>query len=518
MQKSSAVLVEALHNPHCYDHPVDRVKLVETHISWVFLAGEYAYKLKKPVNFGFLDFSTLNKRQHFCQEELRLNRRFAPRIYLDVVSLGGSAAAPVIGGTPTLDYLVKMKRFSRQEELDQLLQNGLLEPAQIEKFAEYLAELHKSAPRIEQNRHFGSPDAVKAPVEENFLQIRKLLHEKSQRRKLDRLESYSRQTFQQHLGLLQKRKKEHFIRECHGDIHLANMLWHNGEPLLFDCIEFNEDFRCIDIVNDYAFLLMDLDDRGADRLSWHFLNRYLQKTGDYQGLHLLDYYRSYRAMVRAKVVCLRLAQVGRGEKVRENDEALLHSYLELAERYTQQRRTPLIITHGFSGSGKSTFIRQLAPRYGAIGIHSDIERKRLHGLEEADKSDSTLAAGIYSEHASEKTYHRLLALAETAIKAGFPTILDATFLKQQQRKQARRLAERLKVPFIILDFTVNEKELFLRVAERSINTGKISEATPEVLQMQLQQTEPLAADEKLASLKIFPDTPEEDIVIRIKHS
>lgn len=506
MQKPRTILVEALHNPACYNHPVERVKLVETHISWVFLAGRFAYKLKKPVNFGFLDFSTLSKRHHYCQEELRLNQRFAPQLYLDVVSIGGSPEKPVIGSSPAIDYLVKMKRFPQQAELDLLLQQNRLTPPMIEQFADYLANLHQQAPTVNRHSYYGSLESIKAPTQENFAQIRPLLPDSVHQRLLTELENWSQSRFVELRNLIVRRKEQGFIRECHGDVHLANMVWINEQPLLFDCIEFNDNFRCIDIINDSAFLLMDLDDRGAESLSWYFLNRYLQQTGDYHALPLLNYYKNYRALVRTKVTCLRLNQPDLSNSERDFDNDLLQSYLNLASHYMQPRKTPLIISHGFSASGKSTFVNRLAPLCGAVSILSDIERKRIHGLETTSKSQSKADAGIYTEQATRETYNKLLELAEVILKSGFPVVIDATFLKQQHRAQMRQLAAHLNIPFIILDFPLGKEELLRRVEMRSKQTGQISEATSEILKKQLEQAHPLTASEEQSVIKVHPDS------------
>lgn len=504
MTKTHTILVESLHNPARYPHPVDRVKLIETHISWVFLAGAYAYKLKKPVNFGFLDFSSLNQRQHFCEEELRLNRRFAPQLYLDVISIGGSPEHPRLGELPAIDYMVRMKRFSRRNELDRLLQQNRLTPEMIEQFADYLAAAHMQAPAVAAQSGFGSPAAVKAPVAENFQQLRPLLPDPYHQQQLNRLEQWSENSYRALTPLLKQRKNAGLIRECHGDVHLANMVWHNEQPLLFDCIEFNDNFRCIDPANDYAFLLMDLDDRQSQQLGSYFLNRYLQQTGDYQGVQLLDYYRCYRAMVRAKVFALRLQQNSLSQAEREQDLALTESYLQLAEQYTQPGSPRLFITHGFAGSGKSTFVRQLAPQLGAISLHSDIERKRLFGLKAAAASRSPISGGIYTATASQQTYQHLHDLAETLLASGFSVIIDACFLKQPPRKRLQTLAEKLQIPFTILDFSLPQEELFRRVTLRSRQSEQISEADTAVLQQQLRHADLLAAAEALHCLKIEP--------------
>lgn len=516
MTKAHTILVESLHNPARYPHPVDRVRLIETHISWVFLAGAYAYKLKKPVDFGFLDFSSLDKRQHYCEEELCLNRRFAPQLYLDVVSIGGSAENPQLGELPAIDFMVRMKRFDRHNELDQLLQQNRLTPEIIEQFADYLADLHLQAPAIGPLSEFGSPAAIQAPVTENFQQLRPLLPDLQHQQQLSRLEQWAQNSYRELSSLLKQRKAAGMIRECHGDVHLANMVWHNEQPLLFDCIEFNDNFRCIDPVNDYAFLLMDLDDRGAQQLGGYFLNRYLQQTGDYQGLALLNYYRCYRAMVRAKVFALRLQQSGLSEAERERDLALTESYLQLAEQYTQPKPVRLFITHGFSGSGKSTLVRQLAPRLGTISLNSDIERKRLFGIAPTAASQSPPAGGIYTAAASQQTYQRLHDLTENLLAAGLPVIVDACFLKQQQRKLLQSLADKRQIDFTMLDFSLPEEELFRRVSNRSRQGQQVSEADTTVLRQQLLQAESLELSEDSHYLKIEPTDSAETIAAMIE--
>ncbi|SEA39237.1 hypothetical protein SAMN05660420_01976 [Desulfuromusa kysingii] len=516
MQKPHTALIEGLQNPTCYKHPVDEVKLVETHISWVFLAGEFAYKLKKPVNFGFLDFSTLNNRHHYCQEELRLNRRFAPQLYLDVISIGGSPEKPLLGVTPAIDYLVKMKRFSRQDELDLLLQQHRLTATMIESFATSLATIHQQAPILDNDSDFGSLTAIRAPVKENFKQLRTLLPNTKQQQQLQDLKGWSRSRLEQLILLIEQRKRDGFIRECHGDVHLANMVWFHNQPLLFDCIEFNDNFRCIDVINDTAFLLMDLEDRKAEPLSWRFLNHYLQRTGDYSALPLLNYYKSYRALVRAKVLALRLQQPDLTHTEQEQHYCQLQSYLDLARCYSQPRATPLIICHGFSAAGKTTLCKQLAALCGAVCIDSDIERKRLHGLAPGEKSGSGIDAGIYSPQSSLHTYTRLLQLSATILNAGFPVIVDATYLLQQQRSAMQHLAKQSGVPFVILDFEVSEEELFERIAIRSRQPGGVSEATSAVLTQQLKTAEPLSTAEKQLTISITADRTADAIAKQLK--
>lgn len=514
MAEKTQAIVKAMLDADFYPHPVDQVQQMETHASRVFLAGDFAYKLKKTVDFGFLDFSTREKRRYFCQEELRLNRRFAPQLYLEVVDIGGPSEALRLGGLPVRDHAVKMRRFPAHQQLDRLHATGGLTVEQMDQFAVRVACCHRLAAAASPDDVYGTPGAVIAPVQENFDQLRPLLPDDLSGRLAD-LQTWSLQTFQELQPLLQRRKRQGCIRECHGDLHLGNMVWFEDQPLLFDCIEFNTNLRWIDPINDIAFLIMDLEDRGEQPLGWRFLNGYLQESGDYAGLALLNFYKVYRAMVRAKVVSLRLAQGGHPASARARDQALVRSYLDLAASYTISARPQLILTHGFSGSGKTTFARQIAPLCGLVSLHSDIERKRLHGLSAHDDSDSQVGAGLYGEAATTGTYRRLLALAETLLRAGFSVLVDATFSKRQQRAAMDRLAQKQGVPLKILDFQCPPQKLRQRIEARLEQPGRISEATPDVLNYQLAHAEPLTPDEREMAWPVLAETMPEAVAAQL---
>jgi aminoglycoside phosphotransferase family enzyme/predicted kinase len=507
-------LIQAMQQPSFYDHPVEQVKRIETHISWVFLAGEFAYKVKKPVDFGFLNFSTLAKRRHFCLEELRLNRRFAPHLYLDVKTIGGDPASPKIGGQPPLEYAVQMRRFAQEDQLDRMLPTGRLTVDKLTHFATMIAGFHQAAPVADTGQPYGAVQSIIEPVLENFSQITPLLPA-AELGPLSELEEWSRNSCHDLYELLRQRKEDGFIRECHGDLHLANMAWIDDGPTLFDCIEFNANLRWIDVMSDIAFLVMDLDDRGETERGWRFLNRYLQETGDYSGLKLLRFYELYRAMVRAKVTCMRLAQPDLSEKERREDLALYHSYLDLAKSYIARPSRRLIITHGLSGSGKSSFVRELAAVCGGVHLQSDRERKRIYDLPAAADSQSTVGGGIYSKQANAATYERLRLLAEMVISAGYPAIVDATFLKKTDRDRLRRSAAELQIPLVILDFPVAEAELRRRVQQRAIEGDDVSDADIEVLNRQLATQRPLAEDERQRVITVSPDTTPAEVAARI---
>jgi aminoglycoside phosphotransferase family enzyme/adenylate kinase family enzyme len=489
-------LIEALQNPALYDHPVQGFHVVETHISWVLLTGLYAYKLKKPVDLGFLDFSTLEKRRFFCEEELRLNQRLAPELYLAVVPITGTTASPALGGAgPIIDYAVKMREFPQNAQLDRALTRGEVNTEHMIRLARAIAQFHAHATVAAADSPFGSAQEVWQPAAQNFEQIRPHLDTAGDHHLLEKLRAWSEQTHAKLTREWEQRKRDGFIRECHGDMHLGNMALVDGKILIFDCIEFNERLRWIDVMSEAAFVTMDLYDRGRPGLAHRFLNDYLQHSGDYAGLKILRFYQVYRALVRAKVACLRLTQAGLSAEERNNIRAHYRQYLNLAERYTHPIPTPLIITHGLSGSGKTTFSDALLESSGAIRIRSDVERKRLYGLSPEERSASDIASGLYSSDASIRTYKRLATLARIVISAGFPVIVDAAFLQERQRRQFRELAESLQVPFVIFHCTASPEQLRERLRLREAQGRDASEATLSVLEHQLATQEILRPEE-----------------------
>ncbi|NOY61866.1 MAG: AAA family ATPase [Gammaproteobacteria bacterium] len=506
-------LIQTLQNAALYTHPVTQFQVIETHISWVILTGEFAYKIKKPLDLGFLDFSTLEKRRYYCHEELRLNQRLAKPLYLEVVTICGSAQNPTLKTAPcahetVIEYAVKMCQFPQSAQLDRLLateKKGEGETVGVrcmDKLAMQINHFHQNIPSAGTNDPFGTANAVLQPIIENFEQIRALLEQPQQIEQLQRLEVWMRAFHQRHWNDFQLRKKEGFIRECHGDMHLANMVLLDDEPLIFDCLEFNDTLRWIDVISDIAFLVMDLQDRQRSDLAFHFLNAYLERSGDYSGLTLLRYYLIYRAMVRAKVAVIRLGQAHIDDVEKKSVWQQYREYISLAEQYTDQRAMPVIITHGLSGSGKSIVSQQLADHYAAIRLRSDVERKRLHGLAANDHSQSKLGDGLYSTAAGEKTYERLTELATQVIHAGFPVVIDAAFLKREQREIFRALARQLRVPFAILHVKAPEKLLRKWIEQRSKKGDDASEANIEVLEQQIKYYRPLSDDEEVYCITV----------------
>ncbi|MGE8500508.1 MAG: AAA family ATPase [Pseudomonas sp.] len=497
----SQALISALQNPALYPHPVEGFQVIETHISWVLLTGPYAYKIKKPVNFGFLDFTGLADRKHFCEEELRLNQRLTDDLYLEVLPISGSAEAPQLNGDgPAIDYALKMRQFPQSQLLGEVQARGELNEAHIDSLASQIATFHLNTPKVALDHPLCTPTAIIAPLRQNFEQIRPLLSDKADLLQLDALEAWAESSLERLWPELEARATQGFIRECHGDIHLGNAALLEGQAVLFDCIEFNEPFRLIDIALDAAFLVMDLEDRGLKCLARRFTNAWLENTGDYASLKLFNLYKAHRALVRAKVNLFRLGQeqdaVQRAVILRQ-----YRGYASLAESYSAIPSPFLAITHGVSAVGKSHVAMRLVEALGAIRLRSDVERKRLFG-EQKDGQPDDLNSGIYNEDASVATYQRLHQLAEEVLQAGQPVVLDATYLKQEQRQAAWQVAENIGAPFLILDCHAPDEVIASWLALRQAQNQDPSDASLAVIAAQQAKREPLNEDEQANSKRV----------------
>ncbi|MEH6456554.1 MAG: AAA family ATPase [Cocleimonas sp.] len=495
-------------HPDVYDHAVGKIELIETHISWVVLTGDFVYKIKKPVDFGFLDFSTLAKRKEFCEQEFQLNRRLAPDIYLGVVSINGTIDKPVISkgldNDKSFEYAVKMKQFSQSSQLDNMLAEGNLTVELIDALALMVADFHKHTVVSNTHDSYGKKDKIYNPVTENFELINESLKTNAYESKLTAIKKWSLKEFTKLESVFQQRKRDGFVRECHGDMHLRNLAWINDKPVAFDCIEFNPDLRWIDVISEIAFLIMDLQDREQQHLANRFLNKYLEITGDYRGLKVLPFYLCYRAMVRAKVDALRIGQLNQDSEIIQDEFKAFESYFHLAISYTKSPKPALIIMRGLSASGKSTVSQQLLEKTGAIRLRSDVERKRMFGREIGDKVASDIDKGIYTADASEQTYAKLLELASKIITSGFSVIIDAAFLQHQQRISFQNLASHLVIPYTIIEVTAPIKVLQQRIIARK---NDASDADLSVLNNQIERWKPLYENERMDSLRVNTEEP-----------
>jgi aminoglycoside phosphotransferase family enzyme/predicted kinase len=508
-------LVNALRNPDCWPESARRLEVIETHISCVFLLDDYAYKLKKPLDLGFLDFSTVEKRRFCCEEEVRLNRRLAPDVYLAAVPIGGSLTAPrpEAGGEP-LDWLVKMRRFAAAETLATDLEH--LDAHLIRQLARQIADFHHRAEPVAPEAVFGSPDAVWYPVAENFAQLRHFSQDPDIQRPLARLEAGAQAQFAALKSLLLERRSQGHIRECHGDLHLGNIVVEQGRPLIFDGIEFSPGLRWIDSLNDLAFLLMDLRHVGRADLEHIALDSYLEASGDYQGLPLLSFYMAYRAMVRAKVSVIRLSQPDLTEQTEKQLKADCLAYLALAEDCAHPGPGAIWINHGVSGSGKSHCARQLPGPLPVVRLCSDIERKRIAGMAPTDRAITGPGQGLYGPEMGRRTFERLLACAQAVAQSGRIALVDATFIKRDWRTGFHALADRLGLSFAILSFSAPQPELESRICQRLEQGQDASDATLEVLKSQQQNQEPLSEAERLLSIQIPRDASIEEILALLK--
>jgi uncharacterized protein len=464
--------------------PDEPPQVVQTHISTIILSGDCAYKLKKPVRLPFLDFSTLARRRFFCEEEWRLNRRTAPQLYLDVQPVTGRVDAPVIGGPgEPIDWLLRMRRFGREGEFRALALSGQLQPAHIDGLASHLAAFHQGLPPValadvpaRDAWHWAAASLDEIAADPQRPASCSPQDVAALRTALGRL-------FARHADLVAQRGASGLVREAHGDLHLGNIVLWQGQVLAFDAIEFDPALRRIDLMNDVAFTFMDLLALGLPALAWRFINAYIERTGDYEGLVLLQAFAAGRAIVRAKVALLS-----------GGDAAAFGLYWPLAVRLAQPLGTArLVLTMGLSGSGKSTVAQYLAEQLGAVRVRSDVERKRLHGLSSTERPHpgSALQASLYAREATERTYAHLGALAQTLLVAGVTVIVDAAFLRHDERAVLRELASRQGVPFVLVHCIAPEAVLKARIETRIQAGTDPSDATATVLALQQSVQEPL---------------------------
>lgn len=493
MHEPLPALIKALLEPGRYPDPAQDVELVETHISWVLLAGEFAYKIKKPVTLPFLDFGTLEKRRACCQAELRLNRRFAPELYLDVVALVGALENPRFGGDGVpIEFAVKMRRFPEAGRLDRVCERGELNPGHVSDLVETLVTFHRATAIAPPESRFGSPNEILAPVLENFAGLQPLLSGSAGRARLQALSAWSRAEFNRLTPQFIARKAAGWVRECHGDLHLGNLALIDGRVTLFDCIEFNEEFRWIDVASEIAFVYIDLLDHRQPGLAGWFLNEWLSRSGDHDAVPVLRFYATYRAMVRAKVAAIRAGQT-------RGDSRECEDYMALAERLVSHPKPRLIITHGLSGCGKTVASTQLLlsdPSATTLRLRSDVERKRLYGLAPQARSGSSVGGGIYGQEAHQLTYRRLQDLAQRQLEAGWSTIVDAAFLRREERAAFQSMATDAGAEFFILAPQATPAQLRARIIERLKQGSDASEADLDVLEKQMTVIEALDGNER----------------------
>lgn len=492
-ETSLAALVARLAADYEARSPSLRCEVVETHISIVLLAGERAYKFKKAVDLGFVDFTTLERRRHYCEREVALNARFAPSIYLDVVPITLERGEPRLGGDgEVVEYAVAMRRFHDEERLDRAIEAGRVGAADFERLGSDLADWHAAAEPAAGDSPYGTWDTVREQVARSFDGLGDAPGAAALAEDLSAALAAHRET------LLARRAAGH-VRDCHGDLHLANLVLHDGRVLPFDCIEFDDALRVVDTLSDLAFPVMDLDLRSRHAWGTTLMNAWLSTTGEYEDVPLLAPFCAYRSVVRAKVAALQ-AEGGDGD-ARERSER----HLGLARRYLSRAGPPaLVVTHGCSGSGKTWFARALAADRGFVHLRSDVERRRLAGLGTSERTGSAVGEGLYAAAATRATYDWLHDQAAALLAAGWGVIVDATFLDRGARERFAALAARSGARFTIARCDAPPDVLRERVRARLARGDDASEATPSVLERQLETREPLAGHELEAVLEVPP--------------
>lgn len=489
-------LIESLKNPAIYPHVASGIEVIETHLSWVILTGPFAYKVKKPLALGFQDFTTLDKRKKFCELEVEFNQPLAAPIYLEAIAIYGTPSQPsFIEKGPVLEYAVKMHEFPQENLLRAFAQKKKLSTKHVESIANTLANFHQQATIAPSSTSYGSADDIFSAANDNCQALKTLASTKQYLETVEAIEQWTKATFASLQAFMTLRKEQGFVRACHGDLHLGNIVMLKNEPVIFDCIEFNEGFRYTDVLNDVAFLAMDLDHLGASTLGYQFVNRYMELTQDYAGLKLLRFYQCYRAMVRAKVTAMLIEQLDTQSPQQATLQQHLAEFLALAKRYTQPEKTELMIMMGPSGSGKTLFSSDLITKTGAIRLRSDIIRKHLHGMAPIAKSTPSQKEQLYSEASTKALYLHLQALANDLIGHHYSVIIDATCLQEWQRTLFHEVAKKHQVDYKIYLFICQIDVLEQRILNRA-SLGDPSEADLSVLVKQLDEAEPLNDDEE----------------------
>lgn len=493
MEESSASLPEhlaGLMRPEAFPAPVDDVRCVQTHLSWVFLAGDFAYKIKRPVRFPFVDFTDPAIRRQMCHEELRLNARFAPQLYLSVEPVcKGSGGARIGGPGEPIEWAVRMRRFDRAAELDRLVAAGQVGVGELSAFGSALARCHETLPVDDQTAACEVVERAGRALQSNLREARACLSAVGLRLPDDEVAGALDRRFIASIGVLSQRALAGRVRECHGDLHLSNIVRLGGDLVAFDCLEFDPALRWLDVADDVAFLLADLAGYGRRDLARAFLQGYLDASGDFDLLEVVDLFAAHRALVRAKVLAIRAAALESAE-AREALVARCRAYLRVASAALAPRDGMLVLVSGVSGSGKTWLSAQLAENLGGVHLRSDRERKRLAGLAPTAASRSALEGGLYGREWTDRTYDRLLRAAGSALSGGWVAVVDATFLDTARQEPFLKIAAERGVECRRVECTAPEEVLRERIRRRSAAGSDASEADLAVLERQLARREP----------------------------
>lgn len=507
--------------PALYPHPVEAVEHLQTHISHIFLTGSHAYKVKKPINLGFLDFSSLESRVHFCQEELRLNRRLAPEVYLQVLGLvhdsGGYRLVPLSEAGPgLLEPALQMKQMDLSRQMDRLLALGQVEKRQVRQLARLLARFYAEAERGREVAHFGRPAQVRFNVEENFNQTQGYQGITVAPARWRAIRDYSLGFLERRQELLAARVREGFIVDGHGDLHSGNInLPQESAPLVFDCIEFNQRFRYQDAACDLAFLAMDLDFHGREDLAAELVDEYLSASQDRDLAKLLNFYKCYRAVVRAKVYGFELDDQAVPPEQKFTDLDKAREYFRLAAKYAGLEGAPeppyyCVCLMGLMGTGKSYLARSLSQRLEWLHINSDAVRKQMAGMKAGDLSRDDWGQGLYGPGATQATYDALYEAAQGRLAIGDSIIVDASFRGDGQRRRFLEMALEQGARPLFVEVTASREVVRQRLLRREAEGKSISDGRLELYDRQAASWEGLSPEIQRHAILVDGGAPLEE--------
>jgi aminoglycoside phosphotransferase family enzyme/predicted kinase len=497
--------IKQLLKPSSYPDATQNVEMVQTHISYLFLTDNYVYKIKKPVDYGFLNFTTLDRRRFYCEEEVRLNRRLCPDLYLGVMQIRESEQGISFQGNGKIvDYAVKMRRLPQDRMLAALLRKNAVDESDICRIAVTIAGFHNTAERTNEIDRYGDISVIRQNWDENFRQVADFVGKTLERCDLDLISEWVYGFIAQNPGLFSERVEGGHIRDCDGDIHAENICLED-KVYIFDCIEFNERFRYIDTAADIAFLLMDFDYHGKKSFSDLFVEEYMSLSGDTGMPEILDFYKIYRAFVRGKVESFRLSDPDMSSDEKRSAVEKAGRHFRLARGYILRKKLApsLVIFSGLMGTGKSTLAAELAFELGLEQVKSDTVRKQIAGIPATERCLANYNEGIYSADYSRKTYQRLLEAAKRALASGSSIVLDASFCKKEDREPFRLLAEKTGAGFFIINTTCPDKVVKDRLDSRILDEGEPSDGRWELYHRQKEEFEAIADYE---GKRIAPDT------------
>ncbi len=517
--ESPVDLVRDLRRPAAYPNSPSEVTLLQTHVSWVFFAGDRVYKVKKPVDFGFLDFSTLERRRHFCEEEVRLNRRLAPWIYRGVVPIrrlsdGSLRADGDDGGEGKIvEWAVEMIRLPEERMLTKLLERGEIDNEMMNDLATRLVGFHAEGATGRGVDQFASPDAVASVVVQNLEELQPLLQSRADRPVALELHAFldaqTRTFLTARRSTFERRVEEGRIREGHGDLHAGNICFTREGIAIYDCIEFSRSLRCQDVACDLAFLAMDLDQRGFPSFGEYLVRRYAEGAGD-PGLHeVLGFYKVYRALVRAKVDLLTALDDSLSSEERRELQREAAQYVNLAVATTL--RPALVLLCGLPGVGKTWAARALARPMRAALLRSDVRRKMLAGLAVRTHVEADHGAGLYSTESRDRTYRSLLGNAVSLLERGQAVVVDASFSRREWRRSYFDAATRLRHPVYLVHLSASEEVVHGRLAKRLRDPQEASDADLSVYEAERERFEPPTelAPEQVLEISTERSEPEE---------